>query len=115
MGERKAVVKNADMSNDMQEDAVHTAASAMDKYQVEKDVAAFVKKEFDRKYSPTWHCVVGKSFGSRFTTDARDQALFLLYNNFPILILRFSYVTHESGNFIYFYLQDRAFLLFKSG
>lgn len=63
MGERKAVVKNADMSNDMQEDAVHTAASAMDKYQVEKDVAAFVKKEFDRKYSPTWHCVVGKSFG----------------------------------------------------
>ncbi|KAA0193977.1 Cytoplasmic light-chain dynein [Fasciolopsis buskii] len=89
MGERRAVIKNADMSNDMQEDAVHTAAQAMDKYQIEKDIAAHIKKEFDRKYNPTWHCVVGKNFGS--------------------------YVTHETQNFIYFYLQDRAFLLFKSG
>ncbi|KER32420.1 hypothetical protein CRM22_005083 [Opisthorchis felineus] len=89
MGDRKAVIKNADMSNDMQDDAVHTAAYALDKFPLEKDVAAHLKKEFDRKYSPTWHCVVGKHFGS--------------------------YVTHETQNFIYFYLQDRAFLLFKSG
>ncbi|VDP69985.1 unnamed protein product [Echinostoma caproni] len=89
MSERKAVIKNADMANDRQEDAVQTAAIGLDKYQVEKDIAAFLKKEFDRKYGPTWHCVVGKSYGS--------------------------YVTHESGNFIYFYLQDRAFLLYKSG
>ncbi len=23
-------------------------------------VAAYIKKEFDRKFGPTWHCVVGK-------------------------------------------------------
>ena len=63
MGERRAVIKNADMSNDMQEDAVQTAAYAIDKYQVEKDIAAHLKKEFDRKYNPTWHCIVGKNFG----------------------------------------------------
>lgn len=31
-----------------------------------------------RKYNPTWHCVVGRNFGS--------------------------YVTHETKHFIYFYL-----------
>ena len=49
----------------------------------------FMKKEFDKKYGPTWHCVVGRNFGS--------------------------YVTHESGNFIYMYISNVAFLLFKAG
>ncbi|GAA55582.1 probable dynein light chain [Clonorchis sinensis] len=89
MGERKAVIKNADMPNDMQDEAVQVAAYAVDHFDMEKDIAAHLKKEFDRKYSPTWHCIVGKNFGS--------------------------YVTHETQNFIYFYFQDRAFLLFKSG
>lgn len=98
------------------------------RYNIEKDIAAFIKKEFDkrlvpelmrytvqpprsdlkgamtllqqcgkvltsarlllmlvyvcktqiRKYNPTWHCVVGRNFGS--------------------------YVTHETKHFIYFYL-----------
>ncbi|VEL09929.1 unnamed protein product [Protopolystoma xenopodis] len=61
--ERKAVVKNADMEDSMQQDAVETAANAMDKLNIEKDIAAHVKKEFDRKYEPTWHCIVGRNFG----------------------------------------------------
>ena len=36
---------------------------ALEKYNVEKDIAAFVKKEFDKKYNPTWHCIVGRNFG----------------------------------------------------
>ena len=54
-----------------------------------KDIAAFIKKEFDKKYNPTWHCIVGRNFGS--------------------------YVTHETKHFIYFYLGQVAILLFKSG
>ena len=54
-----------------------------------QDIAAFIKKEFDRKYNPTWHCIVGRNFGS--------------------------YVTHETKHFIYFYLGQVAILLFKSG
>lgn len=30
-----------------------------------QDVAAYIKEEFDRRFGTTWHCVVGKSFGSR--------------------------------------------------
>ncbi|KAH8943479.1 hypothetical protein BDL97_13G053500 [Sphagnum fallax] len=76
--ERKAIIKNADMTEDMQQDAIECATAALDKYNVEKDIAAYIKKEFDKKYNPTWHCIVGRNFGS--------------------------YVTHETKHFVYFYL-----------
>ena len=89
MADRKAVIKNADMAEDMQQDAIDCATQALEKYNIEKDIAAFIKKEFDKKYNPTWHCIVGRNFGS--------------------------YVTHETKHFIYFYLGQVAVLLFKSG
>ena len=110
--QRKAVIKNADMSEDMQQDAVDCASQALSKYNIEKvrewgkilrysvlgvwaikssrkalwpkswkeiginnafqfnsikppvcvfcvplnkqDIAAYIKKEFDKKYNPTW-------------------------------------------------------------
>ncbi|VEL34775.1 unnamed protein product [Protopolystoma xenopodis] len=63
MTERKAVVKNADMPEEMQQDAVETCVIAMEKCNIEKDIAAYLKKEFDKKYHPTWHCIVGRNFG----------------------------------------------------
>ena len=51
MSDRKAVIKNADMSEDMQQDAVDCATQAMEKYNIEKDIAAHIKKEFDKKYN----------------------------------------------------------------
>ncbi|KAM3183693.1 hypothetical protein ACTXT7_009862 [Hymenolepis weldensis] len=59
----KAVIKNADMTDDMQQKAVDCAQDAMSRYSIEKDVAAHIKKEFDRMFGPTWHCIVGKNFG----------------------------------------------------
>ena len=61
MADRKAVVKNADMSEDMQQDAIDIATQALEKFNIEKDIAAFIKKEFDKKYNPTWHCIVGNN------------------------------------------------------
>jgi dynein light chain LC8-type len=61
----------------------------MERYTVEKDMAQFIKKEFDKKYNPTWHVIVGRSFGS--------------------------FVTHESGHFVYFYINSIAFLIWKAG
>jgi len=56
----RAVIKNADMSEEMQQDAVDVATTALSKFGIEKDVAAYIKKEFDRKYHPTWHVIVGE-------------------------------------------------------
>jgi len=87
--ERKAIIKNSDMSEEMQQDAINVATKAIDSYSIEKDIACYIKKEFDRKHNPTWHCIVGRNFGS--------------------------YVTHETKHFIYFYLGQIAILCFKSG
>ncbi|XP_052613141.1 dynein light chain 1, cytoplasmic-like [Peromyscus californicus insignis] len=89
MCDQKALIKNADMSEEMQEDSVECATHVLEKYNIEKDIAAHIKTEFDKKYNPTWHCIVGQNFGS--------------------------YVTHETKHFIYFYLGQVASLLFKSG
>ncbi len=48
------------MCVDMQQDAIDIATQALEKFNIEKDIAAFIKKEFDKKYNPTWHCIVGK-------------------------------------------------------
>ena len=50
--------------------------------------AAFLP-QFDKKFGPTWHCIVGRNFGS--------------------------FVTHETKHFLYMYLGQVAVLLFKSG
>ncbi|KAF8568587.1 hypothetical protein P879_02606 [Paragonimus westermani] len=84
----RALVKSTDMKTDMQQDAIEMCLAAMHEFDQEKDIAAVVKKEFDKKYSPTWHCFVGTQFGS--------------------------YVAHEEGKFIYFVLLGRGVLLFKA-
>lgn len=48
------------VSEQMQQEAVNTAIVALEKHTVEKDVATYIKKEFDRLHGTTWHCVVGK-------------------------------------------------------
>jgi len=42
---RKAVIKNADMADDMQQEAIECATQAMEKFNIEKDIAAYIKKE----------------------------------------------------------------------
>ncbi|KAI0782618.1 dynein light chain type 1-domain-containing protein [Abortiporus biennis] len=84
----KAIIKNVDMSEELQQEAVDIASAALEKYNIEKDIAAQIKKEFDKRHGPTWHVVVGKNFGS--------------------------YVTHETKHFIYFYVGSLAILIWKS-
>lgn len=84
-----AVLKASDLPEETQTRLFELAAQALSTYSVEKDYATFLKKEMDHLYGPTWHVIVGKSFGS--------------------------YVTHEHGFFCYFYIGELAFLVFKSG
>src|SRR5438105_8279026 len=37
-----------------------------------QDIAAYMKKEFDNKFGTTWHCVVGRNFGSFVTHGSRS-------------------------------------------
>ncbi|KAH8679793.1 dynein light chain type 1-domain-containing protein [Tricladium varicosporioides] len=84
----EAQIKSADMTDDMQQEAIDVAQEGMSKFTIEKDIAQFIKKTFDERKGPTWHCIVGRNFGS--------------------------FVTHETKHFIYFYLGHCAILLFKT-
>ncbi|SPO30598.1 probable Dynein light chain 1, cytoplasmic [Ustilago trichophora] len=84
----KPVIKNVDMSSEMQSETIEIAYDALEKFTVEKDMAGHVKRTMDQKFGPTWHAVVGQRYGS--------------------------YVTHETKHFIYFYLGQMAFLLWRA-
>ena len=41
--ERKAIIKNSDMTEDMQQDAINVATKAIDSYNIEKDIACLIE------------------------------------------------------------------------
>ena len=77
VGGPKAIIKSVDMSEELQQISVDIATTALEKYNIEKDIAADIKKEFDRQQGPTWHVVVGKNFGS-YVTHGSHLILLLL-------------------------------------
>jgi len=81
-------VKSCDMPDALKADAIALGKEAVTAHEQEKDIALAIKKAFDEKHGATWHCIVGAKFGS--------------------------YVTYEVG-FIYFYVGEKAILLFKAG
>ncbi|EMF14603.1 dynein light chain [Sphaerulina musiva SO2202] len=84
----EAQIKSVDMNEDMQQEAIEVSQEAMNKYSIEKEIAQHIKRTFDERKGATWHCIVGRNFGS--------------------------FVTHETKHFIYFYLGHCAILLFKT-
>ncbi|XP_008811857.1 uncharacterized protein LOC103722907 [Phoenix dactylifera] len=80
----------ADMPVFMQLHAFRCARRAHDSQDSfsSRQMAHDMKKEFDKVYGPTWHCIVGTSFGS--------------------------FVTHSTGCFLYFSIEKILVLLFKT-
>mmetsp|Transcript_4374 Transcript_4374/g.6035 ORF Transcript_4374/g.6035 Transcript_4374/m.6035 type:complete len:94 (+) Transcript_4374:154-435(+) len=83
------LVCDMDEHGDMKQDAINVAAAAVEQFQREQDISKHIKRHFDQKYGPTWHCIVG--------TDFR------------------AFVTHESKFFIFFYNGKLAICLYKAG
>ena len=83
-----AVVKFADMDQDMQQHAVDCVAFAFQQRRVLDDIAEIIKSEFDTMYLPTWHCIVGRGLGA--------------------------YVSHQSKCFIFMYWGEVGILLWRT-
>ena len=84
-----AVIKVVDMSEEMQREAIATAETVLETQNNGKDIARYIKLHFVERYPGFWHCAVGRNFGA--------------------------FVTHEAKHYIYFYIGQMAFLLYKSG
>ncbi|KAA3670477.1 dynein light chain LC8-type, partial [Paragonimus westermani] len=59
-----AVIEVNEMPVGMQADAVRFTVDAMNRGHDEGIMATYVKRAFDKTYEPSWHCVVGRNFGS---------------------------------------------------
>ena len=114
------------------QDAVDCATQALEKYNIEKDIAAYIKKEFDKKYvkpildkmtSWSWSLPGTTPLGTALSaatlapmSPMRPGWLRSLSMT-TILALAFCVVLMYQifRHFIYFYLGQVAILLFKSG
>ena len=83
-----AVIKICDMEQDMKDLAVETGMQAIQAKSTEQEISSYIKKIFEDRYQPNWHCIVGRNFGA--------------------------HVTFEAKNYIYFYIGQVGVLLFKS-
>ena len=63
------------MNEPMQTEVLGIIVEAFRKYINEKELSHFIKRECDKKFLASWHCIVGRNFGS--------------------------YVTHEEGSYLY--------------
>lgn len=81
-----------DMPDDILKDAIETSTRIIKNANYETQglqCAEQIKAEFDQRWSPYWHCIIGRNFGS--------------------------FVTHETRRFVFFYIDDKAVMLYKAG
>jgi len=81
-----------DMPDDLQRGIIECAKIAASKFDVDRNgasAAEYIKKHLDEELEPHWHVVIGNNFGS--------------------------YVVHDQMRFIYFKLNSRCYLIYKSG
>lgn len=85
------VVKSTDLSARLEQEMIEIVRMAFRKSDItnQRELAGFLKRSADKKFSPCWHCIVGRQFSS--------------------------YVTHEMNGFIYFTKGSLSLLLFRSG
>ena len=84
----RPVVKTSTMDAPMQEAAILAAQDAINNFTTEQEIAAAIKAKLNTQYPSTWHCFVGRNFGS--------------------------FVTHEASKFIYFYIGQMGICLFAT-
>ena len=85
------VVKSTDLSAPIEQEMLELVRLAFRKFDLnsQRELAGFLKRSADKRFSACWHCIVGRQFSS--------------------------YVTHEMNGFIYLTKGSLSILLFKSG
>lgn len=62
-------VFRSDITDEMAIKANVRINEALDKHQIEKDIAGYIKKRSDEDFGGTWHCIAGRNFGCSITHD----------------------------------------------
>mmetsp|Transcript_25207 Transcript_25207/g.44817 ORF Transcript_25207/g.44817 Transcript_25207/m.44817 type:complete len:95 (+) Transcript_25207:354-638(+) len=60
-----------DMPSEMQAVALSKVQEALKEGKTENEAVCLVKEFFDREAGPTWHCILGRNFGSKVTHESK--------------------------------------------
>ena len=82
-----ATLIKSDITDDIKDKAFEMGFEALKKFTAEKEMAEYIKNEFDIVFEPDWQVVVGKDFSVAFS--------------------------FEIENFVFFQIEDTYFLLYK--
>lgn len=80
-------IQAADMPLHMQRAALSGAVNSCKLYKTEKSIAESIKSDFDTMYGPTWHCIVGRNWGS-CVTHSKQCYIRILYKDLTILLYK---------------------------
>ena len=83
----KANLLKCDITEEIKDKAFEMGFDALKKYTAEKEMADFIKNEFDNLFEPDWQIVIGKDFSVAFS--------------------------FEIENFVFFQIEDIYFLFYK--
>ena len=83
----KVNLLKSDITDDIKDKAFEMGFDALNKFTAEKEMADYIKNEFDNLFEPDWQVVVGKDFSVAFS--------------------------FEIENFVFFQIEDIYFLLYK--
>jgi dynein light chain LC8-type len=78
-----------DMEDDMVKDAKEIVEKIYDPNISNQEIALKLKADFEAKYSPTWICIVGKSFGCKIESQKKHYLCFQVENK-TIILYKFS-------------------------
>ena len=76
---------DTDMDDDMVKDAKEIVEKIYDTNISNQEIAAKLKADFEKKYYPTWICIVGKSFGCKVEVQKKHYLCFTVENKTIIL------------------------------
>ena len=83
----KVNLLKSDITDDIKDKAFEMGFEALNKFTAEKEMADYIKTEFDNLFEPDWQVVIGKDFSVAFS--------------------------FEIENFVFFQIEDIYFLLYK--
>eukprot|EP00741_Cyanophora_paradoxa_P016055 tig00000042_g15500.t1 len=84
-----ALTKSVDMNLEVKAEASETIVTALEKFPHNYEQAArMVKELMDKKYGPTWHCVVGEGYGFDVTYEVSNMIYLYFGGNVAVLLFK---------------------------
>lgn len=85
----KHISKTVDMGHELQSEVIDVIISAIDSKKGNYEQAArAVKEQMDRKYGPSWHCIVGEGYGFQITYQTKHMIFVYYQGNIAILLYK---------------------------